>query len=286
MPALITGDEKAKASVTLGYATVVADAPGASGGLSVYRDDLSPSEKRLTSTFNYAQLIDGDRLQAGVSVPVVLNSVESQSKKSTNTHLGDIALMLGYEGIQELEYSETKPKVYFFSALTLPTGRSIYDSDESIASDVSGGGLYQLQLGAYAVKTWSAWDASAGFRGGRSFARTFQDLESSNPNDTVSVGGAWVYAATLEGGYSFSDRFRVGLGEELQYQSPHPVTVDQVSKPTSQRMVWNTSLAVSYLLGDHEAFTLAYGDQTLIGPAITTALARSLALSYLFRWDR
>ena len=264
LPSLITGDESKFISLSVSTGTVVGDAAGAGKGLPVFRDSESNQEYRRNISINFASLIS-DRWQWGTSIPVIQNKITSISRQETNTQLGDVSFTIGYETIPEWEYSEWKPRVYTFAQWVVPTGREMANSQSALASDVSGLGFHQIHLGAVAIKRWSNWDTNLVLKLGK---------ELSYASSLLS--------ASLGGGYSFADLWRVGMSLETQYQSPMKV----MDAFTSQKLVWNTGATVTYLVGANSSLILGYSDQTLFGPAINTTLARTANLAFQQRFER
>ncbi len=282
VPALITGDEAQNLSLGVSYGETIGNAPGAGEGLPVFRDNLSNQETKKTLTFNYARLLDGDRLQAGASVPLVMNSLRTGGQSASSTELGDISLTAGYETLPEWEYSEWKPRVFSFFQTTLPTAKSTYESLEPLSTNVGGMGQFQMAIGSLAIKRWSNWDSNLVFKASRIFGRSF----SGGLAGPVTLGSSWGLAASVGVGYSFFERFRAGLSLAPDYQSPVAVVTDSTSGLTSQRLVWNSGISLTYLIGSDDSLILNYNDQTRIGPAINTALLRTASLSFTRRIER
>jgi hypothetical protein len=282
LPALITGDEAKNFNFALSYGTVVGDAFGAlDGRLPEFRDDQSSHEVRQNLTFNYATLIS-DRFQVGATVPVVRNQIHSGRMGDTQTLLGDASFTFGYEALPEWEYSEWKPRVYTFVQAVLPTGHSTQVSETPLGTDVAGLGQWQAHLGAVAIKRWSDWDATVVAKLGRLFSQTFE----SASNGITRVGSSWGLSASFGGGYSFGEIFRVGASLEPQYQSPQEVATSGLESSTSQKLVWNSGLTATALVGADSSLVLGYVDQTLFGPAINTTLARTFSVSFQQRFER
>ncbi len=264
IPSMITGDEAGMVSLAFSVADVVGDAAGAGKGLPVFRDEKSGKELRQNLSLNVASLIS-DRWQVGASIPLIQNSLSSSSMNETNIQMGDVSATLGFEAVPEWEYSEWRPRVYTFTQWVMPTGRSMNDSKTMLASDVSGLGVHQLHLGVAAIKRWNDWDLIAVTKIGKELSR-----------------GSSFLNASLGGGYSFGDVWRTGMNLETQYQSPMKIA----DSYTSQKLVWNTGVTLTYLVGAQGSAILGYTDQTLFGPAINTTLARSFSFSYQQRFER
>ena len=278
VPALITGDEAELYQVGMSYGTVIGDAPGYGAGIPVFRDALSMAETRGILTINHARLLDGDRLQAGVSIPIQFNQLSQGTRAEESVHLGDVSMVLGYETIPEWEYSRFKPRVFSFLQATLPTGRSIYESTSLYASDVSGLGQVQVSVGSVALKKWSFWDVNLLARGGVAFGRNF--------GDETALGNSFVGSGSVGTGFSPSERLRFGGALSLDYQSPVEILNTTGYSVTSERLVWNANLNFMVMIGADDSLTLGYQDQTWFGPAYNTSLSRSGYLSFVHRVER
>jgi hypothetical protein len=264
LPSLITGDEKTLINASVAYGDVIGDAPASGRGIPVFRDALSRREIRKTMNLGLATLVT-DRWQIGVSIPIVQNDISTATTQEINTRLGDVSATIGFESLPEWEYSEWKPRIYTFAQWVAPTGRSIWDSQSRFATDVSGVGYHQLHLGAVAIKRWSDWDANVVMKAGR-------DLSF----------GASLLNSSLGAGYSFADRWRVGASLETQYTSTQQMGITE----TAAKLVWNSGLTVTCLVGMDSSLILGYMDQTLMGPAYNTTLARTANLSFQHRFER
>ncbi len=278
MPSLITGDERISVGASLSNGSVIGDAPAAGGGLPVFRDALSTRESRSVLQLNAATLIDGDRLQSGVSVPLQWNRIGTGSRNSSRVAAGDVSLTLGHETLPEWDYSFWKPRGFSFVQLTLPTGRSILESSDAAAGDVTGLGHVAISAGFMALKRWSLWDASALIRLGRVFGRGF--------DSGISTRSAWSGAFSVGGGVSFAERFRFGGTLGLDALSAQAVSGGGLDSTGAGRLVWTAGANLSWLRGDDDTLILGYADQTLFGPAYNTSLARTFSLSLMHRIER
>jgi hypothetical protein len=282
VPALITGDEAELYQVGMSYGAVVGDAPGAGGGIPVFRDGLSIAENRGILTVNHARLLDGDRLQAGVSIPVQFNQLSQGARAEDSVQIGDVAAVLGYEILPEWEYSLWKPRVFSFLQASLPTGRSIHETQSLFASDVSGLGQFQMSLGSIAMKRWSKWDLNLLARGGAVFGRSF----ASAQNSQVILGDSFVGTGSIGGGFSPTERFRIGGALSMDYQSPVEILDSNSYSVTSERLVWNANVSLMLLIGSDDSLVIGFQDQTWFGPAYNTSLSRSGYLSFVHRVER
>ena len=282
VPALITGDEASFLSIGLSTGSTLADAPAKGQGLPVFRDDLSAKESRQALVLNYSKLLDGDRWQAGATLPVFVNSLENAGHRKSQASLGDVSCTLGYEAVPEWEYSEWKPRVFTFVQGTFPSGKSIYQSNGLLFSDVGGLGQYQGAMGAVAIKRWSRFDANFVLKLARIFSRSFSSASAPGTDVDSSYG----ISSSLGIGYSFAERLRFGLSLAPEYQSSYAVASGRSLEQTSFKLAWNTGLSLTYLAGLNDSLVLGYNDQTWVGPAFNTALLRTASLSFTHRIER
>jgi hypothetical protein len=283
IPSLISGDEAELYQFGISSGQVIGDAPGAGAGLPVFRDSLSPAESRQSLVMNHARLLDRDRFQAGVSLPLLRNEMTQNGTSESHWGLGDVSLTLGYETLPEWEYSKYQPRIFSFLQTTLPTGRSLYESRSTLGTDVTGLSQWQLALGSLAVKRWSSWDANGVLKFGHAFGR---DFGSSSGSETL-VSDSWLVSGSLGAGLSFRERFRAGSSLSFDYQSPvEAASRIGFSSRGSQRLIWNAGLSLTYLSGFSDSVVLAYQDQTWFGPAINASLSRTLSFSFAHRIER
>lgn len=285
IPAIITGDDRAQLSASLSHGTVIGDAP--SEGLPVFRSELD-SETTQTYRLDGAILLT-DRLQAGAGLPILSRSVDRPGTEASKSGLGDIDLDLAYEVLPEWSYSDWKPRGHAFIGLTVPTGRSIYESVEPGLVDATGKGFYRIQTGGILIKRFSIWDATLLGEIHRSLPRTFAPT-SVNP-DTVRVdagfGGSLAFGVGASPG---GGNLRLGFRVQPNWNSGKSITTVGTTTESDRIQTVDTVLESSYLLSESDGGTWtvygSYDDQTLLGPARNATLTRTLALGVQHRWDR
>jgi hypothetical protein len=54
----------------------------------------------------------------------------------------------------------------------------------------------------------------------------------------------------------------------------------------ANQLAWDAGLEASYLVADDWSISASYTDQTLLGPAVNTALSRTFSLAIQHRWQR
>ncbi len=216
-----------------------------------------------------------DRTQIGVSAPFQRNSYEFGSERVDGSGIGDVKVSFGYEAIPEWTFSRYRPKVYVYTQLQLPTGRSIYDTQSLEAVDSTGMGLWGMGIGSIALKSIKKWD----FLG----SLFIQKLLDRDFNGTHIKPGE-VYQASLGAGFNLKD-WRIGTQVMAYLQDSGETSGSVSSKIPIERYVSSTLLA-SYMVRDDLSVTASYSDQTLVGKPINTQLTRGVFLSLQKRWER
>ncbi len=279
-PSVISGDDSAQLTFSAGQSQIIGDVPAV--GLPVFRDD---NNREITQTLRLdGAILLSDRWQVGASVPLVRHELTTPDLNNAITSLGDIRFTAAYEILPEWSYSAWVPKGLLFTQLILPTGQSIYEADVPGLVDATGQGFYTLAVGALFLKTWSVWDAFAIPEIHYSLGRTFNN---SQLGDTIAVGPGWGGSLALGLGLSpWHGNFRIGLRVEPEYGSAKTVTSSSGATLQSNQLAWDTGLEASYLVSEDWSISASYTDQTLLGPAINTALSRTLAISVQHRWQR
>lgn len=266
--ALILGDERAKLQASVSHGSVVADSPVS--GLPTFRSGGNSEE---TQTLKLAgSHIFADRFQLGATLSVLRHETSRQGAQSSQSAFGDLGTTFGYEFLPEWDYSEWKPKGVAFLGLTLPTGRSIYESSAVNAVDVSGEGFTAVSVGTAFIKRFRAWDASLVSTLSLPFARDFE---------TVRIDPSVGVDLLLDVGYSFFGDFRAGAFLEPLYQGTKLARdrEDGSETKSASQLRWNTGVELTKLTANDWAFTLSYIDQTLVGPTRNTTLSRTASFS-------
>lgn len=269
-PALITGDDKALITTT--YSNSRIDTDVRSSGIWQKRtgDDISQIYKIEGAR------IYNDLYQFGFSIPVQTRK-RSGSLGETSTGLSDVALQVGYEFLPDWDYNPWRPKGVGFLTLTLPTGKSVYESDDALGLDSRGRGFWALGIGAAFVKSWGHWDANSSVEVHRSLEKS---VRTSQLNGKVKPGTGGSIA--LGSGYNIKN-FRIGSAIVWNYEDP--IQVENSSEASPQRYATGSLLA-SYLLPDNWAGTFSYADQTILGDPTNTSLSKTFSVSIQKRWAR
>jgi len=279
VPILISGDDEAQVNFGSSIAGVVGQ---------VFDDGVPIFGSSLTSEYVRAMRLEGallvsDRLQLGVGVPLVHYSYTVIGETEASTRMGDIRLSLGYEFMPLWSYSRWKPQGFLFSVVTLPTGRSRYESQTLLSTDVTGNGFFSTSFGALLLKRWTLWDVFFVPEVHYGFPRIFQ-----------TTGNSIIVQPGFGGSLGFGVGFSPGGGSFRLGVRLHPRLDQARFVPTMELDVreqgWvsncDTGFDVAYMLGSHDTLSVFYTDQTLLGEARNTVLNRMAGVNYQHRWER
>ncbi len=286
LPAMITGDEASQLTLTTSASTVIGDAPAE--GIPVFRSTRvreTSQVLKVDAAANLSTLRPGalDRWQAGISVPILRHDYWRATSGSVSAiAVGDVLLGTAFEFLPEWSYSKWKPKGFVFAQLTLPTGRSIYESSATDAVDVTGKGFTTASAGAIFVKRWSVWDASLTLQASHSLRRVFT---SGSVGESLDISPFWGASAGATVGWS-RGAFRAGLRLQPTYVQALTTTTPSSVSVSSYKLSWDTGINLTWLVNDDWSVNGAWVDQTLLGPAINSSLSRSVAVTVLRRWSR
>ncbi len=283
-----SGDDRAQLNVATSVSGVVAQV----GNSGVPRfNSQQTSEMTQTLRLEGATLLT-DQLQIGLGVPLVRSSFSTSSQRQeSSTGLGDVRVSLGYEILPLWNYSVWRPQGYLFSVLTLPTGRSRYDSRLPTSTDITGNGFFSASLGSLWLKRWTQWDVFLVSELHYGFERSFALSDGESLAVSPGVGGS------VGLGVGFSPPafpLRIGLRLQPRWDQTRQVSssaflTPPALTPTSLRGLvtsTDTALDLAYMLGAEDTVMASYTDQTLLGRAQNTPLNRTLSVTYQHRWSR
>ncbi len=270
VPSIITGDDKAQVTTSLNYSQIDTDV--LPDGVWLKRNSQDTTQLYKIE-FSH---IFADRFQAGATLPVQMHTRNGASG-GTSTGLADVSAQLGYEFLPDWNYNPIRPKGVGFISISLPTGKSIYESDNGL--DSRGRGFLTVGAGAVFTKNWVAWDANSSLEVHHSFSKVVsnsQILGTIEPNN----GGSF----SLGAGYNIGDT-RIGTGIAWAYEDAINVSGSSPSNGSSQKYATG-SMMVSRMFNDLWAATVSYSDQTLFGEPSNTTLSKTVSLSLQKRWPR
>ncbi len=266
-PTLLTGYESRRFGASITESLVIGDAPSA--GLPVFRRPADRTQTRLLQ-INASSLLT-QRWQIGASLPVSLSA-----------HLpGDATLISAWEIVPNADDEPLKPRIYAFTQIDLPTGRSIYESSvessRTVGDSVTGAGFFRARLGIAALTTYRKWDAQAYARASYGLSRSF----SGEVNTLVAPG--WAGDLALGLGYSPNALWRFGMMMQSAFNEAKQIETADSREMTGETLVWPVQIQASWFHDSNTSITLSYADETLIGPVRNTTLSRSATVSLGYR---
>lgn len=280
-PFLIVGNDEAQINMAYSYSGVVAKADP--DGVPYFKSE--GAVEQIQTTRCDAAFLLSDLWQTGVSVPLIQNTVGTTTQNVSAIGIGDVRVSVGYEFLPAWSYSRWKPQGFLFTLLTVPTGRSPFESNHPRRVDITGNGFFSVGVGGLFIKRWTQWDVFVVPEVHYSLPRTFdhQDLKTEA---TPGWGGSFgVGAGFSPGGGALRFGFRVHprYDQGVVSSTLELFSISTFGKPIAS---CDTGFDVSYLISTHDTAMLSYTDQTLLGVAMNTNLSRSLSVSYQHRWTR
>lgn len=266
----IISDEQYRLSVTQRYQSGVLQADS-QGNYFLQRPEVKDNrwENELQFSAKWS-----DRWQAVLRFPLVYRSLETSAFIGEAFGVGDVIVGGAYEAVPEYRYHPWRPKIFLFGGAVLPISRSVYNSQSEIAVDAISQGAYRLFFGALASKQWSRWRAMGQLEMGGGTLKDAPVAQRAQPT-FFSFAGDWSIFYLLQD-------IPLSLGASLfhTYQSG----IDSVTNADS--LSWTLSLQASYEISAYSSVFLAYGDQTLMGPARNSNLSRIVSLGFQWKWFR
>lgn len=262
IPNLMVGDDRFHLSAAFDAGFVVGEVD--QNGESVFYDEAM--NERLMGVNLGGALRLHPQWQVGLKLPFRMRHFESQSRQD----LGDIKAHLVFEPFPLYSYSPWRPKLFVFGAMTFPTGRSSYETQQ-VRLDSFGRGFYAPSLGFLLSKEWRRFDVFASGEWIYQIRRRFT-AESVDPGSLFSAG--------VGGGYRLGS-WRLGASVGPNYEQTKQF--ERANRKGPSKLVWDATAELSYNWSEHMSTSLAYLDQSLVGPARNVDMVRSFSLSFLYR---
>ena len=138
----------------------------------------------------------------------------------SSSGIKNATLQMNYEFMPEYFYSLWRPRGFVFLNLTLPVGKSIYESSKAYQTDALSSGQYSSNFGVLFKKNWSEWDFSFATSIAHYFSRNFKQN-----SEIINVGGNQQISCNLEAGFSpNSGALRLGVSLDFAYQSKKEIS--------------------------------------------------------------
>lgn len=266
---IITGDNRAEMS--LGYS---------------YRSDIGQTNQDGWATLNSDQIKDQrqsinvqgqyqatERWQLASKLSLVDKNLNKSGLKENNMGPGDVDLQATYEYLPEYTFSDYRPRGFVYSRATIPTSKSLYDSQSNIFSDVRGTGLYSLSLGNFLLKKLNTVTLKLTTEWTHYFGKTYSQFKLHDYEKfSLPLGFAYTHP---------DSDFTFGLTDTFSYQTGKTLT-GEINSKSSQEYFWEVSPFVNYSPNRNEIWSLSYSDSTLIGKSINSPLYRIVSLNYSY----
>lgn len=271
IPSLITGDNQSQFSLSQSMGKVIGRTY--QRDRSVFYND-SKDYKTFTTSIKGAYLL-GPLLQIGGGISLLSKDNSEGTVSESKTLIGDTDISVAYEYLPETFYSVWKPRGFIYFKHVFPTGKSNFETNTSLLTDVSGKGQHISSLGLVFSKIFRSidWQLYSEFK-------YLYDEEVNGKNISSSLGDT----QGLNIGYSPNNgAVRTSIGLSRHHFEDKEIVVNNSTQNSSREEYWDFELGLAYMVND-STYSLSYTDQTLFGSTENTTLSRTISISWLERW--
>ncbi len=213
----------------------------------------------------------GERHQYFLNSSYLQGHYQDLSMDSYSTHWADTLVGYNFELLPEYSFSYWKPIIYISALLNLPTGKSIFQTNElGEGADVTGHNQWGTGVGLSFRKVYFPFSLTLQLRSLRIFARDFGDTNVSNFYDS-SAAVLMNYASNLWG---------LGFNSGLTFNHLSPRKIQPVNRESEVSQNFTLLLGLQKSIDESISVGLNYSDQTLIGPAKNSILNRSMNFNF------
>jgi hypothetical protein len=269
---IITGDNRAEMS--LGYSLRNDIGQTNQDGWSTLNSDKIKDQKQIVSVQGQYQVSEFG--QVATKLTLVNKILRKSGLDESEIGLGDVDLQGTYEYLPEYTFSNYKPRGFVYSKISIPTSKSLYNSESSIFTDVRGTGLYSLSLGNFFLKRLDNITLKCTTEWTHYLGKTYSQFKLHDYEKFVFPLGI-AYSPP-------ESNFTLGLTDTFSYQMGKTLTGNINSKST-QEYFWELNTFVNYSPNRNEIWSLSYSDSTLQGKNINSPLYRSGALNYTYVFE-
>jgi hypothetical protein len=266
---IITADNKMEMS--LGYSFRKDIGLTNSQGYSSLNSEQIRDESQNVDLGIHYQLLDYWQLASRVSLKS--KDIKKSGKSESETGLSDIDIQASYEYLPEFNYSLWKPRGFLYSKLSIPTSKSLYDSQTPLFTDVRGAGLYSFSVGHFHQKKWGEWTVKLSTEVSHFFGKKYSNLKLEDYHKLLVPMG--VSYAPENSDFSF------GVNDTFTYQTPKKTT-GTISSTSQKEYFWELGFFVNYMQNREAIWSLSYSDSSLVGKSINSPLYRTVSLSYAY----
>jgi hypothetical protein len=170
--------------------------------------------------------------------------------------------------------------------MVFPTASTWVHAGSSRSVGVEGRGLFTPVLGHLFVKSWNNFDTSF-------LVQIYHAIPGDK--DGIETSPGFGGSAALAAGYTLDSApflpeslgsFRFGVSLAPAYEQAAEQRRGDLRATIGEKLVWNLGASISWIPDDFWVGVLNISDQTLMGPARNTDLARSISLLFTRRWPR
>ena len=275
VPMIVMDDDYTQINLGTSYVNAIleTDDQGNSNGLAL------DSDRNATFRVELSRKIS-ERFQLGAVLNYTNHYTRTGNNRDSQWGWGDSRFSVMYDSSRDKPQAGRSDQLFFFSTVTLPTGRSIYYAQSDTAADVTGDGFFTTTAGGFYLKKFKAWDTMLVSELHYSIPRQFTtpDQLKVNPGLGGSLGVGLGYSPG-------QGPFRVGMRVQprLDQAKIIPQIKSQVGN-SSFIFITDVALDLGLAVGERQVIIFSYIDQTLLGYSINASLNRIGVLIYQFRW--
>jgi hypothetical protein len=225
----LLGGASVRSTVRFGNYDVLGDYQAAPAGTR----DLELEE----AVFGAARFMP--RGQASVLVPWIQNHRATQVSSEWGGRIGDVNLAARYDFLRARE-SRVVPGIGLLGGLTLPTGRPVEKAKRPLATDATGLGAYQANLGLALEQAWGPWTVGVTGLVAVRALRRYRGVEHHAAPEYTALGAV-----------SYSWDSGVGVGGTLTYAVEGDASVNGVRVPWSARRATTAGVVAVIPLLEH-----------------------------------
>lgn len=234
-------------------------------GSSTFRDKNNVEQTnmaRMDLAYSWTE-----QYQNGVSFKYQNKKRTFDGEGNNDSGWSDVGLFQAY---QPIKFQRT----WIFNTVNIPTSKSLYDSQEVNSVDAHGSGTYQAGLGVFHIENFMTWDIVVSSEVHHSFARTFEQGDTTN-----EVGSFWGGSVSIGAGYiPLKKKIRIGANLTPRMEGEKKMYVNGSELPSKKSLVWDSVLNMTYTINANYAVGASYLDQTIFGPARNSALNRTISV--------
>jgi hypothetical protein len=213
------------------------------------------------------------RLQVGIEIPYLINSLTTVKELETTRQVGDVEVESSYE-VYRNDESLVFSNIFHYYKQVFPLTDPIYNSQKKLFTDAMGEGLFISKIGASLFNAFYPFDYSFTVEFQEGFNRNFNEYKINPGLRSLFSGNLGVDLSQFQQGLRFqsSVTFFNNEGSQVSISS-------RDSKYKSY--FWQLRSEFSYLFSKKEV-SVFYVDQSFLAKALRTDLAKIIGLKFSF----